>query len=225
MWFDKLEIRDADEAVIPLEQFIADGKRWWDALYARDPQTSGRGIVPAWKTDHLGATGKGVFNWEFSVTNKKGWVTDLRIPFWAEKAIFNIDEKEYEVRRDRGRRFDHAYSLKSGDELIAKAKVNASYFRFRGFTIFYSGRSLELEAHHYESSLLGRIFFPPININFYLLENNWHIGSIFMSWEGMFFKRRKGRIDLLDKLPMPVKVFIFSLVVLSYRATVDESPG
>jgi hypothetical protein len=50
VWFDDLEIRDSDGALVALDQFIADGKRWWDALRAGDPRTAGRGIVPLGKT-------------------------------------------------------------------------------------------------------------------------------------------------------------------------------
>jgi hypothetical protein len=51
VWFDHLEVRSADGEVIQLDQFVADGKRWWEALYAGDPRTAGRGIVPAGKAD------------------------------------------------------------------------------------------------------------------------------------------------------------------------------
>jgi hypothetical protein len=47
VWFDRLTIVDywTDE-VVPLEDFIAGGRRWWDALYAHDPRTYSSGIVP-----------------------------------------------------------------------------------------------------------------------------------------------------------------------------------
>jgi hypothetical protein len=225
VWFDELEIRDVSEAVVLLEQFIADGKRWWDALWAGDPRTSGRGIVPQKPIDVLEATTERAFSWEFSVTNKSGWVTRLKCSssFLGAKANFKIDEKEYEVRGERGGRFGYAYSLKFGDELIANAEVNASYFR--GFSIFYSGRSLELKATDELSSLSRLLIGGPFDVNFLLLENTWQAGRIHMGWTGWFFKRRKASIYLLEELPMPVKVFIFSLVVFAYMRTVDESPG
>jgi hypothetical protein len=46
IWFSDLIVRDAVGSTIPLDRFVADGKRWWDALYAHDPRTRGHGIVP-----------------------------------------------------------------------------------------------------------------------------------------------------------------------------------
>jgi hypothetical protein len=47
LWFRELEIRDAQGEHIPVDEFIAGGTRWWDALYAGDSRTKGYGIVPA----------------------------------------------------------------------------------------------------------------------------------------------------------------------------------
>jgi hypothetical protein len=46
VWFDSFTIRNPDGGEIPLEDFISGGKRWWDAMYARDSRTEGRGIFP-----------------------------------------------------------------------------------------------------------------------------------------------------------------------------------
>ena len=46
VWFDDLVIRNPARSTIPLDTFIAAGKRWWDALYAGDERTRGRGITP-----------------------------------------------------------------------------------------------------------------------------------------------------------------------------------
>jgi hypothetical protein len=46
LWFGEFEIRDALGRHISLDDFIAGGKRWWDALYAGDPRTRDHGIVP-----------------------------------------------------------------------------------------------------------------------------------------------------------------------------------
>ena len=45
IWFSRLIVRDRTGVEIPLETFTADGKRWWDALYAHDPRTEGHGII------------------------------------------------------------------------------------------------------------------------------------------------------------------------------------
>jgi len=46
LWFRDVRIRDAEGADIPLAEFIADGKRWWDGLNSGDPRTDGYGIYP-----------------------------------------------------------------------------------------------------------------------------------------------------------------------------------
>jgi hypothetical protein len=46
VWFDDLVIRNPVRSTIPLDTFIAAGKRWWDALYAGDERTRGHGITP-----------------------------------------------------------------------------------------------------------------------------------------------------------------------------------
>jgi hypothetical protein len=46
LWFTDLGVVDRDGRHITLEQFVAGGRRWWDALYAGDPRTAGHGIVP-----------------------------------------------------------------------------------------------------------------------------------------------------------------------------------
>jgi hypothetical protein len=46
MFFDGLQIRDPEGREIPLESFIAGGKRWWDAFFAGDERTKGFGMGP-----------------------------------------------------------------------------------------------------------------------------------------------------------------------------------
>jgi len=44
LWFTELGVVDREGRHIELEQFVAGGRRWWDALYAGDPRTAGHGI-------------------------------------------------------------------------------------------------------------------------------------------------------------------------------------
>lgn len=46
LWFNDLSVVDRHGREIELEQFVAGGVRWWDALYAGDSRTDGHGIVP-----------------------------------------------------------------------------------------------------------------------------------------------------------------------------------
>ena len=46
LWFDDIEIRNPQGEEIGLDEFIAGGRRWWDALYAGDERTKGFGIFP-----------------------------------------------------------------------------------------------------------------------------------------------------------------------------------
>ncbi|HTR40947.1 MAG TPA: hypothetical protein VMH87_04975 [Pseudomonadales bacterium] len=47
LWFEDFTIKTPQGNEIALEEFIAGGKRWWDAMYAGDPRTQGTGIVPS----------------------------------------------------------------------------------------------------------------------------------------------------------------------------------
>jgi hypothetical protein len=46
LWFDHFTIRDSLGVVIPLNEFVAGGRRWWDAFHRLDPRTQGHGIDP-----------------------------------------------------------------------------------------------------------------------------------------------------------------------------------
>lgn len=46
LWFDSFVIKDAQGQNLPLEKFIAGGRRWWDGLFNRDHRTDGQGIFP-----------------------------------------------------------------------------------------------------------------------------------------------------------------------------------
>jgi hypothetical protein len=47
IWFNGLAGYDFDSQPVPLVEAAAAGRRWWDALFARDPRVAGHGIVPA----------------------------------------------------------------------------------------------------------------------------------------------------------------------------------
>lgn len=46
VWFDDICVSSAGGEQIPLVEFIAGGRRWWDGLKAGDPRAAGRGIEP-----------------------------------------------------------------------------------------------------------------------------------------------------------------------------------
>ncbi|MEH2181838.1 hypothetical protein [Nostoc sp.] len=46
LWFDDFIIKDPHGNQIPLANFVAGGKRWWDGLYSGDKRTEGHGIFP-----------------------------------------------------------------------------------------------------------------------------------------------------------------------------------
>lgn len=49
IWFEDLIVRDAYGNTISLDDFIAGGARWWEAMHAGDPRTQGHGIVSGGK--------------------------------------------------------------------------------------------------------------------------------------------------------------------------------
>lgn len=46
IWFDTLHVVRRDGTELQLDEFIAGGLRWWEAMRAGDPRTQGHGIVP-----------------------------------------------------------------------------------------------------------------------------------------------------------------------------------
>jgi hypothetical protein len=48
-WGYELAVRRPDGNLVPLEGFVADGLRWWQAMYVGDKRTEGHGIFPAGK--------------------------------------------------------------------------------------------------------------------------------------------------------------------------------
>jgi hypothetical protein len=46
IWFGSLRVFSVSRGELPLSEFIAGGRRWWDAMYAGDPRTKGSGITP-----------------------------------------------------------------------------------------------------------------------------------------------------------------------------------
>jgi hypothetical protein len=46
VFFDRLDLRRFAGEPLPFAEFVAGGKRWWDALDAGDPRIANRGILP-----------------------------------------------------------------------------------------------------------------------------------------------------------------------------------
>ncbi len=46
VWFDDLIVYDMAHTILSIEDFVAGGRRWWDALYAGDDRVQGHGIIP-----------------------------------------------------------------------------------------------------------------------------------------------------------------------------------
>jgi hypothetical protein len=46
IWFSEILIRNPAGEVVPVEEFIAGGKRWWNAFNNGDPRSEGMGMYP-----------------------------------------------------------------------------------------------------------------------------------------------------------------------------------
>jgi hypothetical protein len=46
IWFEALEIRDPEGQLVGIEEFVAGGKRWWNAFRNGDPRTQNSGMYP-----------------------------------------------------------------------------------------------------------------------------------------------------------------------------------
>jgi hypothetical protein len=98
-----------------------------------------------------------------------------------------------------------AFILESAGSVVARAEKPSAFRRL--FTIDHAGRQYTLRA----AGIFGRVFA--------FLEGPREIGAIFP--EGIFTRRVK--VDLPERLPLPVRVFIIWLAIILWRRQADST--
>lgn len=137
------------------------------------------------------------FSWNVTVSDESRPVAGIATSWMREKGELTIDAATYQMYREGWMSGD--FILERAGSALARAE-KTSVFR-RGFVIRHAGREYRLKPR----SMFGRT---------YVLENgSREIGSVAPA--GVF--TRKGTADLPHELPLPVRMFIVWLTVISWR--------
>jgi len=136
LWFTELGVVDGEGRHIELEQFVAGGRRWWDALSAGDPRTAGHGIFTRSLTTDRGFAAATFDNPPprrvgGEVAGELSWValqnsSDLFSWFGLNPAPLRIDDAELRWVSVQPARFREFVDLRFGvDARENAARVNA----------------------------------------------------------------------------------------------------
>ena len=136
------------------------------------------------------------YSWDVTVTDQSRPVADIALSWWREKGELTIDGALYRVSREAP---SGAFVLERAGSISARAE-KPSVFR-REFVLRHAGREYTLRRR----SVFGRTFV--------LLDGSRVVGSI--APKSPF--TRKAAADLPRDLPLPVRMFIVWLTVMSWR--------
>lgn len=137
------------------------------------------------------------YSWDYRVTDASRPVADIALSWWREKGAMTIDGATYQVSREAVMSGD--FVLERAGSVLARAE-KPSVFR-RAFVIRHAGREYTLRPR----ALFRRAFI--------LMDGSRQVGSIAPT--GAF--TRKAAADLPHDLPLPVRMFIVWLTVISWR--------
>ena len=137
------------------------------------------------------------FSWDVTVTDQSRPVADIAVSWWREKGALRIDGETYRLSREAPLFGD--FLLERAGSVLARAQ-KPSVFR-REFVVRHDGREYTLRPR----SMFRR--------EFVLLVGSRQIGSI--APKNAF--TRRAAADLPQDLPVPVRMFIVWLTVISWR--------
>jgi hypothetical protein len=121
-------------------------------------------------------------------------IASLRLKIFRDTGVFEVEGKEYQIRVEgflRGR-----FELMEGPTVLAKAEKSR-----RTFEIRTSGHRMTLKAN----GLLGRSW------DLHVLTGP--VGSI----RSLGWLKNSAEADLPDELPLSLRVFLFYLVLVTWR--------
>ena len=137
------------------------------------------------------------YSWDLKVTDELRPVADIAMNWWREQGVLAIDGATYRAYREG--LVSGAFVLKGPGGVLVRAE-KPSAFR-REFVIRHEGREYTLQAR----STFRR--------EFVLLEGSREVGSL--APQSVF--TRKAAADLPSDLPVPVRMFIVWLAMISWR--------
>jgi hypothetical protein len=137
------------------------------------------------------------YSWDVTVTDESRPVADIATSWWREKGALTIDGAIYRLYREAPMSGD--FVLEHAGSVLARAE-KPSIFR-REFVLRHAGREYTLRPR----SMFRRAFV--------LLDGLRQVGSI--APKSAF--TRRAAADLPHDLPLPVRMFIVWLTVISWR--------
>jgi hypothetical protein len=137
------------------------------------------------------------YSWDLRVLDESRPVADIAISQWREKGALTIGETTYRVYREGPMSGD--FVLEHAGSTLARAE-KPSFFR-REFVIRHAGREYTLRPE----SMFRRTFL--------LLDGSRQVG--FLAPKSAF--TRKAAASLPHDLPLPVRMFIVWLTMISWR--------
>lgn len=137
------------------------------------------------------------YSWDVTVTDESRPVADITLSWWREKGELTIDGATYPLYREAPISGD--FVLEHAGRVLARAE-KPSVFR-REFVIRHADREYSLR----RESVFRRAFV--------LLDGSQQVGSI--APNSAF--TRKAAADLPHDLPLPVRMFIVWLTLISWR--------
>ena len=137
------------------------------------------------------------YSWDVTVTDESRPVADIAVSWWREKGALTIDGATYRLYREAP--MSGEFILEHAGSVLARAE-KPSIFR-REFVLRHAGREYTLRPR----SIFRR--------EFVLLDGSRQVGSIAPT--SAF--TRKAAADLPHNLPLPVRMFVVWLTVISWR--------
>ena len=137
------------------------------------------------------------YSWDFRVTDETRAVADVTMSHWREKGALTLGDSTYGMYREAP--MSGAFVLERAGTELARAE-KPSLFR-REFVVHFRDREYTLGPE----SLLRRTFV--------LRHGSQQVGSLAPSSA----ITRKASADLPEILPLPVRIFIVWLAMISWR--------
>ena len=137
------------------------------------------------------------FSWDFKVSDESRRVADIAMSWWRDRGELIIGGATYRVYREAP--FSRAFVVEGAGDVLARAE-KPSVFRLE-FVIRHAGLEYTLRRR----SIFRRAFV--------LLDGSREVGSI--APKNAF--TRKAVVDLPPTLPVPLRMFIVWLTVISWR--------
>ena len=137
------------------------------------------------------------YSWNVTVTDESRPVADIAMSWWRDKGTLTIGDTTYRLYREAP--MSGAFVLEHAGSVLARAE-KPSAFR-REFVISHADREYTLRPE----SLFRRAFV--------LVHGSRQVGSV--APNGVF--TRKAAADLPHDLPLPVRMFIVWLTMISWR--------